>query len=463
MMGAGRPARAVPHALVALVHLLTLLPLPSVALTIVADSRRDAPANTTKVALQREAAAAPRSSTAPDQAFADSVRWPMILEQVPSLADAALPHGQHHASARQSSLSLDPDASARLQGEVAERTGWSAIGTLIATLAVGLTALVLGNRLGPFVPKAAVPYIVCVVYIFFSCAIDISIAVQKKPGYAFNPVCAVLVTEAIKLCLSAAVYAASLWGSARRLIPAELSLSDLWCMAVPAGIYSVNNILVYHAIKQNEMSDFGIFRDTMILWTAGLWRFVFKVPLGWARLSGIGVVFAGLVLNKVASTLTSGAYSWRFMWVVAMTLCNAAGGVANEYALKRNSGLDINVQNITLYSFCSIFTAVILLVTDPARLSGSLVLGFSRSTWLTIGLQAIVGLLISRLLKYADAIMKSVATCLRGPLVVLSAPSFTHVPVTAVSCVSAAIVASGCFTYLTQGPMSNAATTAARK
>ncbi|CAK0826489.1 unnamed protein product [Prorocentrum cordatum] len=291
--------------------------------------------------------------------------------------------------------------------------------------------------------------------VFFSCAIDISIAVQKQPDYSFNPVCAVLITEAIKLCLSTAVYAASFLGRARRVVPAEFSFSDMLYMAVPAAIYSVNNILVFHAIQQNSMSDFGIFRDTMILWTASLWRFVFKVPLGYTRLMGIVVVFMGLIVNKVASTVSSGEITWRFLWVVAMTLCNSAGSVANEYALKRNSGLDINVQNMLLYMFGALFTTAILLLTDPQRF-GSLSAGFSSPTWLTIGLQSIVGLLIARLLKYSDAVMKSVATCLRGPLVVLVSPLFTHVPSTAISCLSALIVASGCLTYLTQGPISAA-------
>jgi len=75
-----------------------------------------------------------------------------------------------------------------------------------------------GSKLGPLVPSAAVPLIVCAVYVVISVAIDLSIAVQKQPDYSFNPVCAVLVTEAIKLCLSITVYAASSFGSTGRVI-----------------------------------------------------------------------------------------------------------------------------------------------------------------------------------------------------------------------------------------------------
>jgi hypothetical protein len=64
------------------------------------------------------------------------------------------------------------------------------------------------------VPAKFLPYLVCAIYICFSVAIDISIAVQKKGGnahgdsggYSFNPVCAVLLTEAVKFWISMFIY-----------------------------------------------------------------------------------------------------------------------------------------------------------------------------------------------------------------------------------------------------------------
>lgn len=424
---------------------LLLLPVaPALALTLLADVPAGAPQGDALGVLRAD------SEAPPDPWQGAAAEWPATAEQAPSLSDAAL--GRLGGSPTSSWM----PAVMRV-GVASSALSVPPVWTLFVTLAVGLGVFMVGSKLGPLVPSAAVPLIVCAVYVVISVAIDLSIAVQKQPGYAFNPVCAVLVTEAVKLCLSTAVYAVSMLGGDVKAVPAEASFSDIWCMAVPAFIYSVNNILVYHAIQQNSMGEFGIFRDTIIIWTACLWRCVFRVPLGSTRLVGIIVVFSGLVFNKVFSTFFAGAFSWRFMWIVAMTICNAVGSVANEYALKRNGGLDINVQNIALYGFCTLFTALILLVTDPHRYSSSLFTGFSSNTWLTVGLQSIVGLLIARLLKYADAVMKSIGTCLRGPVVVLVAPLFTHVPATPVSCVSAVIVASGCFMYLTQGPMKTAA------
>lgn len=42
--------------------------------------------------------------------------------------------------------------------------------------------------------------------------------------------------------------------------------------------------------------------------------------------------------------------------------------------------------------------------------------GFTRHTVFTILLQAVAGLTVSRILKYADAVQKNVAASLRGPI-----------------------------------------------
>merc|ERR1719436_1372389 len=108
----------------------------------------------------------------------------------------------------------------------------------------------------------------------------------------------------------------------------------------------------------------------MIVWTAVMWRFVFRTPLGWTRLGGIFLVFIGLIISKAFASAKSGEWSWMFIWVLAMALCNAAGSVANEFALKHNRTLDLNVQNIVLYTFCVLFSLIFLAIQDPVRYTG---------------------------------------------------------------------------------------------
>merc|ERR1719261_1811331 len=106
----------------------------------------------------------------------------------------------------------------------------------------------------------------------------------------------------------------------------------------------------------------------MILWTALIWTAVFKVPLGWKRIGAILVIVFGLVLNQVAP-LMNATFSWAVLLVFSMALANACGSVCNEYALKRVSGVDLNLQNIHLYTWCLQLAIVTLAFTNPGQLT----------------------------------------------------------------------------------------------
>merc|ERR1719384_654264 len=95
-------------------------------------------------------------------------------------------------------------------------------------------------------------------------------------------------------------------------LPPLPSLADMRWLALPAVIFTANNILVWWAIGKNDVGVFGVFRDTMILWTAALWCFVYQTSLGAARRSAIGVVFAGLVVNRAGSIFNGSPWSWTF-------------------------------------------------------------------------------------------------------------------------------------------------------
>merc|ERR1719502_1116103 len=97
----------------------------------------------------------------------------------------------------------------------------------------------------------------------------------------------------------------------------------------------------------------------------------------------------------------------------------------------------------------TVLSFLLVATQEPAKVASATMFfeGFSAGTFLTVCLQACKGLLVSRLLKYADANFKNVAQNLRGPILVLLT---TAPPITIVSSLT---VATGCFTYLYQGPL----------
>jgi len=319
---------------------------------------------------------------------------------------------------------------------------------------VGTSALVLSL---PCLPSSALGYVVCVIYLVISVTIDLSIALQKtsqtetpsdQTAYRFNPKCAVFLTELIKLVVSLGLAGFNALKEGKR---PDVHLDDVTWLLLPAMLFTANNVLVYQAIGKNDMAAFGVFRDTMILWTALIWRAFFRTELGWTRLAGIFVIFVGLAVNRAGLS----AWNWAFVWVLGMTLTNATGSVVNEFALKRSRQLDINVQNCILYVACGAFAILLLAVDEPSRLLGTEVFfrGFTGNTFFTLTLQAFAGLIVSRMLKYADSVTKTVACCLRGPAVVFTSPFLLGISNSWSGVISAVVVASGCTLYLLCGPL----------
>eukprot|EP00931_Biecheleriopsis_adriatica_P065328 TRINITY_DN39895_c0_g1_i1.p1 TRINITY_DN39895_c0_g1~~TRINITY_DN39895_c0_g1_i1.p1 ORF type:complete len:466 (+),score=82.63 TRINITY_DN39895_c0_g1_i1:86-1399(+) len=316
-----------------------------------------------------------------------------------------------------------------------------------------------GERLIGGVPKHLLSYGACGLYLFLSVLIDISIALQKEVSdteapretYDFEPACMCLLVEVIKFFISAGLAASN-----QGIESKSVHFADAKWMGLPVAFFTINNLLVWKALGKNDIATFGVLRDCMILWTAGMWRVVFQVPLGGTRWLAIGIVVAGLVFNRISNFYAMHAWSWSILWILLMTFCNVLGSVSNEFALKRNAALDLNQQNMVLYAGCIFCTLIAIVLLRPEKLSsfGSFFQGFALSTLVLACLQASAGLVVSRALKYADSVTKNVAACLRGPIVVFLGPLILQSTSTDLaSFISAGVVATGCMVYLSEGPM----------
>mmetsp|Transcript_18803 Transcript_18803/g.29638 ORF Transcript_18803/g.29638 Transcript_18803/m.29638 type:complete len:464 (+) Transcript_18803:3-1394(+) len=325
------------------------------------------------------------------------------------------------------------------------------LGALLV-LSVGLVTL------APRLPPSCVAYVVCAVYVALSVSIDLSIASLRRhdtPGsYAFDPACCVILVEACKLASSLILLAwnhCSGTADLKDIKVTEFLKRDAWLLSLPGILFAAQNLLLFEAIGKNDMAAFGVFRETLILWTFIFWRCFFKVELGLMRTAGISIIFVGMVGNRVGAT----TWSWSILWVLAMTFSNASATVVNEFALKRTMGLDINVQNATLYAMCATCGVLVLAVKNPSKLFSvsDFFEGFASSTVLTVALQILAGLMVSRILKYADSVTKCVAATMRGPILVLLAPYLLHTSSDWSAILSSVVVSLGCLLYLLQGPI----------
>jgi len=276
-------------------------------------------------------------------------------------------------------------------------------------------------------PLLSIGSIVC--YLIFSVLIDtdISAAGNGGSGFKFEPACSVLLVEVGKLITSIILYTVNrvkvIQEEQKPFIDENMKLKDVMYLAAPGLLFAVNNILVYLSIGFNEVASFGVFRDTNLFFTAALWCVVFKSKLGWERNLALSGVFLGLCVNQITPLLSASLSAAVFI-ILAMAMTNACGSVANEYAIKQNAGLDLNMQNAVLYSFCIVWALLYIVILKPAKLTsvGAFFQDINATAWAVIVLQICAGLMVSRILKYADATTKTVACCLRGPILVFLAP-----------------------------------------
>jgi len=312
--------------------------------------------------------------------------------------------------------------------------------------------------------------IACAVYTFIAVVVDVSIMSQKQSNaadpsaspYSFDPCVCVMTTELIKLVVSCIIYTSfQLYKNASpTAVYSTITLADVMWWMLPALLFTFNNALVWFAIGMNDSATYGVLKDTMVLWTALLWKLVFGANLGWQRLLAISMVFSGCIINqisKMSSTGGAASLNWAAGLMLVMTGCNALGTVMNEFALKRRPELDLNVHNMILYTLCGImaFALVILGRGASSVVAHGLFAGVDHHTVFTVGLQVSAGLFVSRILAYADSVTKSIAASLRGPILIFVAMAFVPTVLTTLTDISIVFVFVGCFLFLIQGPLSN--------
>jgi drug/metabolite transporter (DMT)-like permease len=296
-----------------------------------------------------------------------------------------------------------------------------------------------------------------IIYCILTTLVDINIsAAGNGQGFTFEPACAVLIIEVLKMVFSLVLYTMSRFPAMTKgepFVQQEFSMKDIWYLAIPGALYCLNNILIYLALGYNELASFGVFRDTNVIFTAIIWCIVFKATLGCHRNLAIGGVFLGLFVNQ-ATPLMNATWSPAIVLIVAMALTNSCASVSNELAIKQNSGMDLNLQNSVLYAFCSFAALLYLATQNPAKLTSlsGFFEGMGQSALVIVCVQGITGLMVSRILKYADAVTKTIAGALRGPILVFIAPvAGLHSRLDVPTIISAFIVSAASCYFLMQG------------
>jgi len=262
---------------------------------------------------------------------------------------------------------------------------------------------------------------------------------DTQPRYLAST--AVLLVEVIKLLASLALAThdtckaypgASVSSVAVRLYQSVFA-PDSWKLIVPAALYTLQNSLVYAAISNLDAVTFQVTYQLKILTTVLFsilllgrsislrqWLALVLLTLGVALVQVSGPLTSDDWLERLSSLIRGGAIPTSsafkgLMAVVAASLTSGLTCVYFEKLVKDSMGsVSLWTRNVQL-SFFSLFPALFIgvLWQDGAAIArDGFFAGYNPVVWLTIGLQALGGLIVAVCITYADNVAKNFAASL---------------------------------------------------
>ncbi|KAH8555532.1 nucleotide-sugar transporter [Umbelopsis sp. PMI_123] len=199
---------------------------------------------------------------------------------------------------------------------------------------------------------------------------------------------------------------------------------ELFKMLIPSGLYAIQNNLLYIALSNLEAATFQVTYQLKILSTAIFSILLLGTSLTKQKWLALLLLMIGVTLVQLPnSSSTSSASSEKphgstqnqtvgLLAVMASCISSGFAGCYFEKILK-SSNTSMWIRNIQLGISGAIFSFVAVMLYDyPQIAEGGMFQGYGPLTWLVVINQALGGLLVSLVVRYADNILKGFATSL---------------------------------------------------
>ena len=197
--------------------------------------------------------------------------------------------------------------------------------------------------------------------------------------------------------------------------------SDWMAMSVTAICYFIQNLLLFVAIQYLDPATYQITSQFKILTTAMFSVLILGTHLPPSKWVCLLLILGGVCLvqlqtqdakdskNAAASNSTIG-----FLAVLARCTLSGFAGIWFEKALKGKKNVSIFLRNIQLSLFSLIpgFFFAICIMDGRAIIEDGWFQGYTGWTYLAIFFESAGGLIVAMVVKYADSILKVIATTL---------------------------------------------------
>lgn len=224
----------------------------------------------------------------------------------------------------------------------------------------------------------------------------------------YNPASSTLFTELLKIVISTGFLVRG--GEHKSIV---FDPKDFAQFSIPAVIYFVNNNLVFFILQYVNPTTFQLLSQLKTVFTGLLFRiFLGRTLTKWQYLA-IWQLTCGTATSQIplcvtatvgAAAATSSSAPIGLMMSVASCMLSAMGGIYSEKLLKGGTS-SMHWQNIQLYGWGVALNTLGALGSDPDSVVNPLK-GFNFWAFIVVLNNALNGLAISAILKYADNIAR---------------------------------------------------------
>ncbi|KAJ2850895.1 UDP-galactose transporter Gms1 [Coemansia brasiliensis] len=195
---------------------------------------------------------------------------------------------------------------------------------------------------------------------------------------------------------------------------------DSWKLLIPAGLYTIQNNLQYTAVTLLDAATFQVTYQLKILTTALCAVIILGTRLSGTRWLSLMALTIGVILvqlpsssNEPASGGRASGVSLQFLGLLAVLVACILSGLAGVYFEKvlkgsRKSVWTRNAQ-LSLFSIAPALFGVFIVDGQEISTNGFFY-GYTGWTYGAIACQAVGGLIVAVVVKYADNILKGFAT-----------------------------------------------------
>ena len=275
-------------------------------------------------------------------------------------------------------------------------------------------------------------------------------------GDMFITTTAVVLSETLKMvtCLVIIFLQKQNWAEFTRHLYESIILDwrDTLKMSVPAIVYALQNNLQYVAVSNLGAAVFQVTYQMKILTTA-----LFSVLLLGKRLTGLQwgslvTLFVGVAMVQLSSKATerSSQEQHQLLGLAAVILSCLSSGFAGVYFEKmlKGSSASVWLRNVQLGLFGSLSALIGMFAKDwDAIYENGFFFGYSPLVVTVVVQQAVGGLVVAVVVKYADNILKGFATSLSIIISCIAAVFFFKFQITFTFTIGAAFVMVAIYLY----------------